>query len=79
MYICTPVLQENQAGITLCLLKDRDWPGAMSISLSLISLTLVSQDVSAVVDVLMLALSDWGYRNYPGIEQVVMFVMILYN
>jgi len=51
----------------------------MSISLSLISLTLVSQDVSAVVDVLMLALSDWGYRNYPGIEQVVMFVMILYN
>ena len=53
MHACTPALQEKRAGITRGLLKDRDWLEDTSISLSLISVTLVSLDVSAVVDVLI--------------------------
>ena len=57
MHVCTPVLQEKQAGITRGLPKGPDWPEGMSISLSLISLTLGSRVVSGVVDVLIPALS----------------------
>jgi len=63
MHVCTPVLQEKQAGITRDLPKGPDWPEGMSISLSLISATLVSLDVSAVADVLIPALSGSGQQR----------------